>query len=86
MAYGVVPYSVGMKNPLREFRRSQGLTQQALGDLLGVTQSTVAGWESRRRSLAVADVSRLGELGADVMELVQWSSVDLTPDSQESAA
>ena len=63
-----------MTNPLREFRKSQGLTQQALGERLGVTQAAVTMWETRRRSIGIAELSKLQAMGADIVAIVKWSS------------
>lgn len=79
-------YSIAMSNPLREFRKRKGFTQHELGELLGVSQSTVAGWEAKRRSLDAPQLALLGKLGADVVEIVNWSSVGLDPESPEGAA
>lgn len=47
---------------MREARRRAGLTQQALAQRLGTTQSVIARWESGRRSPSVSTVTRaLGE-------------------------
>lgn len=67
-----------MSNPLREFRKSKGLTQQALGEMVGVTQSTVTMWETRRRSIGIDELSKLGQLGADIVAIVNWSTSPLT--------
>ena len=79
-------YSIVMSNPLRDFRKRKGLTQQELGELLGVSQSTVAGWEARRRSLDAPQLALLGKLGADVVEIVNWSSDQLTSAPSTDAA
>ncbi len=42
-------YSSGMKHPLRQYREENNLSQEALGEKLGVTGMTVHRWESGRR-------------------------------------
>lgn len=37
-----------MKNRIEEFRKSRGLTQQALGDALGVSRQTIISLENGR--------------------------------------
>ena len=40
-------------HPLRDYRQSQKMTQQALGEKLGVTGQTIWRWETGSRKVAV---------------------------------
>lgn len=46
----------------REIRRRAGLTQAAVGRVVGVGQATVAAWETGRRVPGAAHAARLAEL------------------------
>lgn len=74
-----------MKNPLREFRKQLGLTQQQFGSLLGVSQSTVAGWETKRRSLDASQLALMAKHGADVAAIVNWSMVEVRGGAEAAA-
>lgn len=47
---------------IRRHRELKGLTQKALGDLLGVAESTVSGWESSDKPPPSKYLSRLSQL------------------------
>jgi transcriptional regulator with XRE-family HTH domain len=47
-----IDYNIFMNgNELKEWRRNQKLTQEALGDLLGVHRVTIAKWEAGDRGI-----------------------------------
>ena len=48
-------------HPLWAYRKSRGLTQEALGKELGVTGQTVWRWENGSRSPRRRDLSRIAE-------------------------
>lgn len=47
---------------VRLLRRQRGMTQQALGDAIGVARSTVAFWETDRGDPDTGTLSRIGEV------------------------
>jgi transcriptional regulator with XRE-family HTH domain len=54
-----------------ELRRAQGLTQGRLGELLGVSQQSVAAYEVGRLRIGVSVLARLGEIfGVSVETLI----------------
>lgn len=48
---------------IREFRQAVGMTQQQLGDVLAVPQSTVARWETGRISPNAQHIGLMCDLG-----------------------
>lgn len=48
----------------RNIRKSMGLTQQGLADLMGVTQATVSRWESGLLSIDLRTATTLRSLQA----------------------
>ena len=48
---------------IREFRQAVGMTQQQLGDILAVPQSTVARWETGRISPNAQHIGLMCDLG-----------------------
>lgn len=46
-------------HPLRQWRKTQGLTEEALGLLLGVHKAAVASWELRRRFPGPAHIAAI---------------------------
>lgn len=58
-----------MRHPLQEWRTAQGLTQQQLGEKIGVGQTLVSYWE--QRGVSVRHVRKVAELtGIPVEELL----------------
>lgn len=56
---------------IRACRKKAGLTQKQLGHLLGVAQTTIAGWENGSRSLTIDTVRRIAEaLNVPVSDLI----------------
>jgi transcriptional regulator with XRE-family HTH domain len=53
-----------MTHPLREFREKQTppLSQDQLGDLLGVTRETIARWETGVRKPDVTSLPKIAEV------------------------
>lgn len=47
---------------LTEYRRQHGLTQQQLGDLVGVTDATIQRWETGSRAPRKTTIPRLSKL------------------------
>jgi len=47
---------------LRQLRESQGMTQEEVGELLGVSPNTVSGWESGRTQPSGANLEKIREL------------------------
>jgi transcriptional regulator with XRE-family HTH domain len=61
---GDAPQSAGAM--IRAARERAGMTQEALGAALGVTQTCVSYWESRKCDIGMADFLRAAEaLGVD---------------------
>ncbi|MBX9814057.1 MAG: XRE family transcriptional regulator [Sphingomonas sp.] len=55
---------------IAEARRAKGWSQQQLADAIGSSQSTVAGWETDKRTPKRADVARIAiKTGVSVAEL-----------------
>jgi transcriptional regulator with XRE-family HTH domain len=59
------PPRIGPKKPLRhymaEWREHRGLTQQQLGDRLGVGKDTVSRWENDRRGISLNVLGAVAE-------------------------
>ncbi len=51
-----------MHNPLKEYRRSTGLTQEGLAALLGVKREIVARWEIGARKIGAARLDGVSKL------------------------
>lgn len=49
-------------NNLKLFRKNNKLTQQELGDMLGVKKSTVSRWESGERAMTIENVKKISRL------------------------
>ncbi len=47
---------------LKEIRKQNGLSAEALAKEIGVTQAAVANWENNRRSMNVETLIRLAEV------------------------
>jgi transcriptional regulator with XRE-family HTH domain len=60
------------KDYLRQKLDEQDLTQQELGDALGIAQSTVAQWLSGRRPIPATHALRM-------QQLYGWDAVSLCP-------
>jgi transcriptional regulator with XRE-family HTH domain len=67
------------KHPIKKYRHDNGLTQQALADMLGVTNVTVWRWENRKRTPRMRDLPNL-------KEKTGLSEADLLGLSREEAA
>ena len=58
-------------NTLKKLRTEKGFSQQALADMMFVTQSTVARWENGSRLPDAVMIARLSEvLGVDIADLI----------------
>ena len=54
---------------IKELREAKGLTQEAFGALLGVNQSTIASWESGKKSPTLANMVKIADaLGVSLDE------------------
>ena len=63
---------------IREAREARQLTQEGLGDLIGMTQQAVCGWERNRARPAVKTLTDLAEvLDLDLGVLVRAVAVPL---------
>jgi transcriptional regulator with XRE-family HTH domain len=50
-----------MSHPLRAFRKKEGISQERLAELLGVSRATVIRWESGKASPRPADLPAISE-------------------------
>jgi DNA-binding XRE family transcriptional regulator len=68
-----VELKLSLANALRELRESRGLTQSALADLLGSSQSRVAKMEAGHRSVSLDLTLRsLFTIGATAADIAKW--------------
>ena len=69
---GVDNMDISFGESLRQLRIEKGISQQQLADILFVSRSSVASWETGRRLPDLETISRLSEfLGADVGSLLR---------------
>lgn len=73
---GAMPARIGPKRPFRlyiaEWRESRGLSQEALGGRLGVSDVTVSRWETGARRPDLNAQAAIAEaLGVDPMDLAR---------------
>lgn len=68
-----------MIHPLKRYREQEGLTQHELGDLLGVSRTAVARWETGRRKVGRGSL-------ADIGTKTGIPAKELRPDLIEEAA
>jgi len=62
---------------LPKLRKSRGLTQQQLGDLVGMSRKRISDYERDRRSMSLETAILIsGALGCDVKELYELVEVD----------
>ena len=47
---------------LKLFRKRKNLTQQKLGDMLGVEKSTISRWESGERAMTIENVKKISQI------------------------
>lgn len=93
-----VPARIGPKKPIRlfiaEWREAKGLSQEALGGRLGVSDVTVSRWETGKRRPDLDAQAAIAEaLGVDVIDLFRLPSKpsadallrDQPPEIQEQA-
>lgn len=64
---------------IRQYREQLGLTQQALGDRVGVTRQTIAAWERGERDVGVVQLVRLARALAVPVELLLGGDVQPGP-------
>jgi transcriptional regulator with XRE-family HTH domain len=50
------------KHPLQVYREQRNLTQEALGELLGVKAATISRWEQGKRSPRSDDLRRISQI------------------------
>ncbi len=67
-----------MKNRIAELRKAQGLTLQALADLVGASNQQISHLEKGRRGLTVDWVDRL----ADALECHPFDLLDAPPQAK----
>ena len=64
---------------IKSSRRAKGMSQEELGQRLGIGKSTVSEWESGKRPLPIDTMEQISEiLGVSVPFLMGWS-LDTTP-------
>lgn len=70
--------SKGLAEKIKELRESKNISQQQLAEMVFVSRSTIANWETGRRIPDVAMLRRLaGSLGVDIGYLLGESEDDL---------
>lgn len=63
-----------MLNPIKDARRTQGVSQQELAKRMGVHRQSVADWEIGRYLPSGKNLTRLcSELDISPMELIEWT-------------
>ena len=74
-----------MKNKVKAIRRTKGLTQEELAELLGVSRQTIISIESSRYvPSTVLSLKIARYLGKSVEELFELEKSDLSPTSRRS--
>ncbi len=63
--------SLGMKNRIEEFRKKKGLSQEALGDLIGVQKAKISKLENGNQKLTMDYITRL----ADALGIKPWELI-----------
>jgi Zn-dependent peptidase ImmA (M78 family)/DNA-binding XRE family transcriptional regulator len=63
-------------NPIHQFREQLGLTQQEVGERVGVTRQTIAAWEKGERDVSVAQLARLAKVLRVPLELLLGTDPD----------
>ncbi len=62
---------------IKELRKKRGLTQKDLGEMVGLDQTTISGYENGRRQIDLQKLMKIAQaLGVDLKELI---SVDSKP-------
>ncbi|WP_182503012.1 helix-turn-helix transcriptional regulator [Peribacillus huizhouensis] len=62
---------------LRDLRESRGLTQQQLADRVGMSKSTISGYENLRNIMLVTTAKVIAdELRCRIDDLYEWLEVD----------
>lgn len=60
---------------IRELRKEHGYTQQALANLLGVSRSSIANWETFKRTPSIKNYSALAKVfGVSVFTFVNFKN------------
>jgi len=68
---------VKKKTYMRRLRQWRGITQQAIADALGVTNSTVSRWEIAPRSMSLGQMEGWAEqVGIDLDDLLRGVLAD----------
>ncbi len=61
-----------MRLRLREVRTAKGVTQQALGDVLGKSDVSILRYEKGRAPITLNDLDKIARyLGVDIMDLIE---------------
>jgi len=64
---------------LRDYRDIAGITQETLGELVGVTRQTIAAWERNERQPSMQQVAKLAKILRVPLDVMLDSKVDLGP-------
>ena len=63
--------SIGRR--IKSARKSAGMSQEALGDRLGIGKSSISDWESGKRAIPIDTVEQISEiLGVSVQYIMGW--------------
>ncbi len=65
-------------NKIRELRKKKGLTQQELGDALGVTKPTISNYENEKRQLTADILQKLSEYFGVSVDVILGRDADET--------
>lgn len=68
------------KVPMHIARKMAGLSQKALGDMLGVAKSTIVSWEHGRTEPTIGQAKKIGEIvGIDYDDIIFLPSSTVKP-------
>lgn len=73
-----------MKNKIKEVRKSKGIKQNQLAEMLGVTPSTVAQYESGNHNTKIETLEKVASaLGCSIVDLIDKSDYENAPQEEK---